>query len=136
MPNNQSATANLVAGARFTHQGRSYRLNSFLCKVQEEPIEHPILASLFAEWDAEEAASLPDGMQRIKLRYCLPEEATYVSGSGVAGCVADIEEIEFDGMVEWSAQQLTEHHEEALRRGREGRYSATITRPNNQSKVA
>lgn len=130
MPHNPTTTAiNLVAGARFKFEGRSYRLNSFLCEIQEQPVEHPILASIFAEWDAEEAASLPDGMKRIKLRYCLPEEATHVSGSGVAGCVVAIDEIQFDGMVQWSEQQLAEHHQEALRRGRDGSYSVTIMRP-------
>lgn len=126
----------LVAGARFTHLGRQYRLNSFLCEMQERPVEHELPAGLFAEWDAEEAASLPAGMRRIKLRYCLPEEASFVTGSGVGGCVAAIEEIEIGEMVDWSQQQLTEHHEQALRKGREGRYSVTVIRPIAQPKVA
>lgn len=136
MQRHPTALTNLVAGARFVHQGHDYRLNSFLCEVQEKPVEHELLAGLFAQWDAEEAASTPPGMRRIKLRYCLPQEASFVSGSGVAGCVVAIEEIELDGMVEWSEQQLAEHHAEALRKGREGRYSATVLRPINPSVVA
>lgn len=61
----------LVAGMLFVHQGRKYRLNSFLCEVVEKPVENELLAELFAEWDAEVAASLPVGMRHIKLRYCL-----------------------------------------------------------------
>lgn len=136
MPNTPFTAANLVAGARFLLEGRKYRVNSFMCEIEEQPVEHPMLASIFAEWDAEEAASLPDGMKRIKLRYCLPEDATYVSGSGVAGCVVGIDEIEFDGMVGWRDQQLAEHQNEAIRRGRIGSYSVTILRPIKQSEGA
>ena len=126
----------LVAGMLFVHQGRKYRLNSFLCEVVEKPVENELLAEVFAEWDAEVAASLPVGMRHIKLRYCLPQEATFVSGSGVGGCVAAIEEIQLDGMVEWSEQQLAEHHGQALRKGKLGLYSTTIIRPIAKPEVA
>lgn len=119
----------LKAGVRFTYQGSNYRLNCFLREVSAEPQVDPWLADLLAEWDAEDAASVPAGMRRIKLRYCLPEEAEFVSGSGVCGCLAPIDEIELDGMVEWSEKDLAEHHERALAKGRKGALSATIIRP-------
>lgn len=119
----------LKAGARFAYQGSNYRLNSFLCEVSAEPQVDPWLSDLFAEWEAEEAAKVPIGMRRIKLRYCLPEEAEFVTGSGVCGCIAPIDEVELDGMVEWSESELAEHHERALAKGREAARSATIIRP-------
>lgn len=129
MQQSPTPAPNLIAGACFVHEGRKYRLNSFLCEVVDSPIEHEMLAELFAEWDAEDAASLPAGMRRIKLRHCLPHEATFVSGSGVGGCVVGVDEIELLGMVKWSEQQLAEHHEQALSRGAEGRYVVSIIRP-------
>lgn len=129
MQPNTKSLPGLKAGAHFTHDGRSFRLNSFLCEVVDTPPENPLIAKLFAEWDAEDMAALPPGMRRIKLRYCLPEEATFVSGSGVCGCVVAISEIEVDGMVPWSEEELIEHHENALRKGREARYSTTLIRP-------
>lgn len=127
---------NLVAGTRFVHHGRTYRLDGFFCELQEAPLEHELLQGLFTEWDAEEAASLPTGMRRIKLRHCLPAEATFVSGSGLAGCVAAIEAIEVIGMVEWSEQKLAAHHEQALCKGREGCYAISIIRAITQSEEA
>lgn len=129
MQHNSSTDPNFVAGACFVHQGRKYRLNSFLCEIVDTPIEHELLKDLFADWGAEEAASLPAGMRRIKLRHCLHHEATFVSGSGVGGCVVGIDEIELDGMVGWSDQQLAEHQQTALRKGQEGRYVVSVIRP-------
>jgi hypothetical protein len=136
MPIQPQADLKLKAGARFLYGGRSYRLNSFLCEVIDTPPEDAFLAQLFAEWAAEDDAQVPPGMRRIKLRYCLPEEATYVTGSGVCGCVAAISEIEVVGMVPWPTADLIEHHENALRKGREGKHSATIVRPIPQAECA
>jgi hypothetical protein len=128
MPNAKTADT-LVAGACFTYQGGTYRLNTFMCEETSSAPECPMLAELFAEWEAEDAANVPEGMHRIKLRHCLPSEATYVSGSGVGGCVAAIDDIEFVGLVRWSPEELAEHHERALRKGREERHTVTIIRP-------
>lgn len=122
----------LKAGALFHYRGSCFRLNSFLCEAEDKQCDDPLLAKLFSEIEAEEAAEaakLPGGMRRVKLRYCLPEEAEFVTGSGVCGCIAPLNEIELDGMVDWSESELAEHHERALAQGREQRRSATITRP-------
>ncbi|MCF5371930.1 hypothetical protein [Pseudomonas syringae] len=119
----------LIAGALFVHKGVSFRLNTFMCEVTKVTPECPIVAELVAAWEAEDDADVPMGMRRVKLRHCLPEEATYVSGSGVCGCVVLITEIELHGMVRWSPEQLHEHHQIALQKGREGRSTVTIVRP-------
>jgi len=108
----------LKAGALFHYRGSCFRLNSFLCEAEDKQCDDPLLAKLFSEIEAEEAAKLPAGMRRVKLRYCLPEEAEFVTGSGVCGCIARLNEME-----------LAEHHERALAQGREQRRSTTITRP-------
>jgi hypothetical protein len=119
----------LVAGACFTYQGSKYRLNTFMCEEEVSPLpECQIMAELLAEWRAEDAASVPEGMRRFRLRHCLPFEATFVSGSGVCGCIAPIADIEINGLVRWTEEELTEHHEKALKKGREARYAVTITR--------
>ena len=125
----------LVAGAQFVYQGNSYRLNTFLCEVPENSVEHDFLDFLFDEWEPDEAAKVPAGMRRFKLQTCLPHEATFVSGSGVAGCVAAIDEIKLVGQVGWSEQQLAAHHENSLREGRERRYVVTVLRPIPQEVV-
>ncbi|KAF0255776.1 hypothetical protein [Pseudomonas putida] len=132
---NPSPRPGLVAGAQFLYQGNTFRLNTFLCEMPKKPVEHELLAGLFDEWEAEEAAKLPPGMRRIKLQTCLPGDATFVSGSGTAGCVAPIEDIELVGFVDWTDKQLAEHHEKALREGREGRYVGAVLRPITQTEV-
>lgn len=122
----------LEAGARFTHQGRTFRLNSFLCEATDSPPDDPFLAKLYAEWDAEDDAQVPSGMRRIKLRHCLPAEATYVSGSGICGCIVKISDIQVIGMVEWSAAELGELRAKAQARGEKGAFAVTIVRPIEQ----
>ncbi len=119
----------LKAGAVFKHRGGTYRLDAFLCEVETRPSGTAFLDQLIAEINAEEDAKVPQGHRRIKLRFCLPHEATYVAGSGVCGCVAAITDIEIDGTVAWSAAELAEHHEEALVLGREGAQVETVVRP-------
>lgn len=129
MPTQATITQELKAGTLFEAGGRTYRLNSFFCEASDTVPDSAVLAELFAEWDEQDKAELPEGMRRIKLNYCLPEQATYVSGSGVAGCVEAISEIEVVGMVAWSAKVLSDHHEAALRKGRQGGYAVTLIRP-------
>lgn len=126
----------LVAGARFLYKGRSYRLNTYMCEVAKSLPDCPILAELVAQWEAEDDAEVPAGMRRIKLRHCLPAVATYVSGSGICGCVAPISEIEVVGLVPWSNEDLIEYQDRALQYGREGRQVVTIVRPIEQLEAA
>ncbi len=129
MPDNNPESLELKAGAVFEYGSGTYRLDAFLCEVEATPPATPFLAQLIAELNAEEDAKIPQGHRRIKLRFCLPHEATYVAGSGVCGCVAAIADIVIVGAVSWTSRELIEHHEEALALGREGRLLDTIVRP-------
>ena len=122
----------LEAGTRFIHQGRTFRLNSFLCEEIYTPPEDPLLAKIYAEWHQEDEAQVPTGMRRIKLRHCLPSEATYISGSGICGCIVKISDIEVIGMVEWSVEQLEELQAKALAKGHLGKFAVSIIRPIEQ----
>ncbi|PBV09325.1 hypothetical protein CJU35_05590 [Pseudomonas aeruginosa] len=136
MPNHNPESLELKAGAVFEYGSRTYRLDAFLCEVEDKTPAHPFIARLVAELNAEEDAKIPAGHRRIKLRFCLPEEATYVAGSGVCGCVAAIADIAIVGTVPWSSRELYEHQEEALRLGREGLRCDPIVRPIRQEACA
>lgn len=129
MPNNPPASHPVTAGATFNYRGSSYRLDAFLCEYTSTPPKEPFLARLMAEFEAEENAKLLPGTRRIRLRFCLPSEATYVSGSGVSGCVAAISEIEITGMVSWSESALADHQAEAQFLGEKSEFVTTIIRP-------
>jgi len=132
MSNNNPESLELKAGAVFEYGSRTYRLDAFLCEDEDKTPAHPFIAQLVAELNAEEDSKLSAGHRRIKLRFCMPEEATYVAGSGVCGCVAEIADITIVGTVPWSSRELIEHHEEALSLGREGRRCDPIVRPIRQ----
>ncbi|MFL1449258.1 hypothetical protein ACI77O_12755 [Pseudomonas tritici] len=119
----------LTAGATFEHMGSKYRIDAFLCEHVRTPPTDSFLARMLDELDAEKAASLPPGMRHIRLRFCMPEEATFVSGSGVCGCLVKLSEIQITGMVAWSDEALAVHHAEALSLGETGEFVTTITRP-------
>lgn len=129
MPSQTPESLELKAGAVFEYGSSTYRLDGFLCEAEDPAPANPFIAQLVAELQAEEDAKIPSGHRRIKLRFCLPEEATYVTGSGVCGCVAAIADITIVGTVPWSSRELIEHHEEALSLGREGRRCDPIVRP-------
>lgn len=116
----------LRAGSLFLYKGRQYRLDGFLCEMPERQRGVGVVESLLAQIEAELQIT---GQRRIRLRWCLPEQASYVSGSGVCGCIAPISEIEFAGIVAWSDQDLAAHHEAAMRLGRKGEYAESIVRP-------
>ncbi len=124
---NVPGTQTPAAGALFNYEGRKYRLNSWLCPVEPRQPSTDVIGQLLDEIEAEELAKNPNA-QRIKLRWCLPEEATYVSGSGVGGCVARLEDIEVVGMVAWSDADLAEAAASALRRGKYGHLACTLER--------
>lgn len=69
---------------------------------------------------------LYDACQKIKghrMQDCLPEEATHLSLSGIAGTIAPVEECVVVGSVEgvWSDELLSQERERAMKYGREHR---------------
>lgn len=113
----------LRAGTLFRYKGQQYRLDGFLREMPQQEPALGFLETLLAEIAAE---SQRPGRLRLRLRWCLPEQATYLSGSGVCGCVAPISEVEVVGVVSWSKQALTAHHLAAVRRGQLGEFAEAI----------
>ncbi|MEL3888438.1 hypothetical protein, partial [Pseudomonas aeruginosa] len=58
--------------------------------------------------------------QGSKMRYCLREQATHVTLTGIAGAIAPIEECTVTGMVPWPDELLEEAREKARRKGERG----------------
>lgn len=119
----------LAAGTTFHYHGASYRIEAFLCEMPKRVATGNFLDDMLADWEAEEDAKVPAGHERIKLRFCLPDEATFVAGSGVCGVVARITDIVVTGTVSWSEQCLAEAQAEAYRLAREVQTPTTIVRP-------
>jgi len=69
MSNNNPESLELKAGAVFEYGSRTYRLDAFLCEVEDKTPAHPFIAQLVAELNAEEDSKLPAGHRRIKLRF-------------------------------------------------------------------
>ncbi|WP_155644391.1 hypothetical protein [Burkholderia territorii] len=100
------------AGATFIYRGRTYRVNSWICAAEPPPkTDNWIDEILF------DAAYEREG---VRFRYCTRDMATHVSGSGVAGCIAPIAEIEVIGTVDWPVEQLEAHRMSAILRGKRG----------------
>lgn len=50
-----------------------------------------------------------DPLEEIWIQHCLPQDANVVSGCGVTGCLVPIEDVRFDGTVDWSPDLILEH---------------------------
>lgn len=55
------------------------------------------------------------------MQFCLQEEATHVSLTGICGAIAPIEKCKVLGMVDWPQSQLDEARESAVRIGKSRR---------------
>jgi hypothetical protein len=97
-------------GATFTYRGRRYRVTGWLKpmppKVEPAAHERHFLRDLIDDllYDAQQEV----GPDRCKVVFCTREEAVYVSGAGVAGCLARISDIQVTGMVDWPPEYLAE----------------------------
>ncbi len=111
----------------FKTERAKYRVTGHYKKVYEEPlIDDPsdpvnqIIRKLNARQRAEAVESrLEQGLpadKRYYLKPCVPDEATHLGLSGVAGAQAPIEECEFIGLVSWDLDDILEDRERALRR--------------------
>ncbi len=74
-------------GDTFTHHDARYRVSNWL-KPQPNP----------------RPSSRRVGPDNVPLVFCVQDEAVYVSGSGVGGCIARIADITIDGRVDWSEE--------------------------------
>lgn len=90
-----------VIACSFSYNGNTYRANSFyrLHRFFKTFDLDNVHDQLSREMDIEEGND-PD-RERYRLIKCLPEDADFVSGSGVAGCIAPINKIKVGDLVQW-----------------------------------
>lgn len=97
---------------------RRYRVNSFL-KAVPKPVEPADPSDICAEVlyeTALEAYEEREAAGELLLVACPREEAEFVSGSGVSGTVARIEDCTVVGRVDWSIEQIAEATASAARK--------------------
>jgi hypothetical protein len=104
-------------GALFHYRGNHYRVSAWLKTMPPpaEPAWHDrnVMRDLLD--DLLYTTQQEVGPDRCRVVFCPREEAVYVSGVGVAGCIARMADIEVTGMVDWSPQQLAEARASAER---------------------
>jgi len=83
-------------GDTFTHHGSHYRVTNWL-----KPHPNP------------RSTSRRVGPDNVPLVFCVQEEAVYVSGYGVCGCIARIADITIDGRVDWSEETFDQSRRSA-----------------------
>lgn len=98
-----------------TEPGR-YRVSGWL-RAAPPPNLHPddFIGSILYE-ACQELRDARDG-QRKRMQFCLREEATHLSLSGICGAIAPIEMCKVTGMVDWKPEHLEEERESARRMG-------------------
>lgn len=90
-----------------------YRVTGYMCRVESKPdFGDDFLGEILFD-------SCRD-FQGGKMRYCLREQATHVTLTGIAGAIAPIEECTVTGMVPWPDELLKEAREKARRKGERG----------------
>lgn len=104
-------------GAIFAFRGRRYRVSGW-ARTCARPTPD---ASDPESWLDVLLYDIATEREGARHRFCMRREATHVIGTGVAGCVAAIREIQVIGMVDWSVGQLRGAHQAAEQRGRAGR---------------
>ena len=90
-----------------------YRVTGYMCRVESKPhFGDDFLGEILFD-------SCRD-FQGGKMRYCIREQATHVSLTGIAGAIAPIDECTVTGMVQWPDGLLKEAREKARRKGERG----------------
>ncbi|HDS1678891.1 TPA: hypothetical protein QEM39_000359 [Pseudomonas putida] len=90
-----------------------YRVTGYMCRVESKPdFGNDFLGEILFD-------SCRD-FQGGKMRYCIREQATHVSLTGIAGAIAPIDECTVTGMVQWPDGLLKEAREKARRKGERG----------------
>jgi len=92
-------------GVVFEYNGNRYRVNSWLKKIDIPQSEHWIDKILFESVYQRNSK---------KFVWCSREEAMYVSGSGVCGCLVSLDKIKIVGKVTWTKKILTDHRKHAI----------------------
>jgi hypothetical protein len=103
-------------GALFNYRGRDYVVSGWLRQMAppEPPAsERSPLRDLINEVLYETQQQV--GPDRVRVVFCVREDAEYVTGRGVAGCIARVADINVTGSARWSADQLADARRQAAR---------------------
>ena len=91
---------------------RRYRVEGFYKEFVRKPRKDAILDEIFQDIEARKS---PEQKAReaklMKVVGCSRDEATFVSGAGVAGTVARLEDIEIIGLVEWKPRTIQRYRQ-------------------------
>jgi hypothetical protein len=105
---------------RRTHtETSSYRVNSWMRRRSPLPVSHgeddARIALMFAEMIADGRIDPPRGFgpDNVPMEFCHREEAEYVSGVGVGGVIARLDEITLTGRVPWSEELIRQERDHA-----------------------
>jgi hypothetical protein len=96
-------------GECFQHNDHFYRVTGWVRLVKHEPLptNTPDTEVNLANETVNEFMEKSGAFGRLREQWCLPEEATHVTGSGIAGCIVRIELVHWEGkIVNWSPEQL------------------------------
>jgi hypothetical protein len=102
-------TTPLAIGSRFLYHGAYFRATAFYKIVETKRTSTTAVSRLIDEMLIAEGV---DPTVRLEVVYADPAEATFVSGSGVAGCIAHIRDVVVLGMVEWSVEAIKREQSE------------------------
>jgi len=91
---------------------RRYRVEGFCKEFVRKPRKDAILDEIFQDIESRKS---PEQKAReaklMKVIGCSRDEATFVSGAGVAGTVARLEDIEIIGLVEWKPRTIQRYRQ-------------------------
>jgi len=94
---------------KITYNNSKYRVDGYLqqydpiAEMEADPDCCKITYDIVSKMIQKEKES---GQYRERYRWCKKEDATHVTGSGICGCIAPIDEVEITGKVEWSEESI------------------------------
>lgn len=97
-----------------------YRVSGWVRVAPEPEIDPDDVISQILHETCREFDTM-DGRGKKRLQFCLREEATHLSLSGIAGAIAPVELCVVVGKVAWAPALLEEARQSAIRRGTQHR---------------
>jgi hypothetical protein len=100
----------------FGKEPAHYRVDGWLRAAPTPKFEpHDFIGKILFE-SCREFGEKHDGT-KVRMQFCLREEATHLSLAGICGAIAPIELCKVTGMVDWAPKMLAEERESARRLG-------------------
>ena len=96
-------------GEIFVKDEHHYRVTGWMRRAEETPAYYTLLGWLIA------STSQWVGPDRCRLINCRREDAQYVSGYGICGCIARVRDVTIIGRVPWPEHVIEEYRWSAIR---------------------